>query len=274
MYIDSHVHYDMKVFNKDREQLLEMLHQNYIEIAINAATKYESNFTMQEKLDAYDWVYYSVGIHPNHVGVVGDVDEKWEKGLLHTLKHKKKIVAIGETGLDFYRLNTDETGELEEESVLKVERQYKWFRKQMELAICKGLPLILHIRDAHQEAIDIIKEYRKELPGQNAGVVHCFNGDLKSAFEYINMGFYLGIGGLITDTENKILRNVVEKIPLSKILLETDAPYVVPAGSVEKRNSSINIPIIAQEIANIKAASIEEVAQITTNSAKELFHIL
>lgn len=271
MYIDSHAHYDMKVFNRDRGELLSRLQNNGIEVVINAATKYESNFTMQEKLDAYDWVYYSAGIHPNHVGVADNMDAIWEKGLQSVCANKNKIVAVGETGLDFYRLNRNETGELDEESVLKVKRQYKWFRKQIELAICKELPLILHVRDAHQEAIDIIKEYVEDLPRQNAGVIHCFNGDLESALKYIDMGFYLGIGGLVTDIENQTLRNVVEKIPLSSIVLETDAPYVTPADVEEKRNSSLNIPIIAKEIAEIIGVSVEIVERTTTNNAKELF---
>ena len=271
MYIDTHAHYDMKIFNKDREQLLEMLQNNHVEMVINAATRYESNFTMQEKLAAYDWIHYSAGIHPNHVGITDDVDEIWEKGLRHILSNSNKIVAIGETGLDFYRLTRTENNELDEISALKLERQYKWFRKQIELAICKQLPLILHVRDAHLEAIAVLKEYEEDLPSQNIGVVHCFNGDLESAYRYIDMGFYLGIGGLITDIKNQTLRNVVEEIPLSKIVLETDAPYVTPAGAEEKRNSSLNLPIIAQEISRLKDISVEEVENTTTGNAGNLF---
>ena len=135
---------------------------------------------------------------------------------------------------------------------MKLERQYKWFRKQIELAISKKLPLILHVRNAHPEAIAVLSEYAEDLQSQNAGVIHCFNGNLESAYRYIEMGFCLGIGGLITDTKNQALRNVVEEIPLSKIVLETDAPYVTPEGAEEKRNSSLNIPIIAQDFAAVK----------------------
>lgn len=196
---------------------------------------------------------------------------KYGKRVQCILSNHNKIVAVGETGLDFYRLTKNENNELDEISELKLERQYKWFRKQIELSIYKKLPLVLHVRDAHQEALTVLKEYAEELPNQNAGVIHCFNGDLKFAYQYIDMGFYLGIGGLITDTKNQTLRNVVEKIPLEKIVLETDAPYVTPVGAEEKRNSSLNIPIIAQEIAKMKGVSVEEVENTTTSNAKELF---
>lgn len=273
MYIDSHVHYDMKIFNKDRTALLAALQANHIEAVINAATRYESNFTMQEKMDAYDWVHYAVGIHPNHVGIMDEVDEVWEKGLLRLLTDGNKIVAIGETGLDVHRLKRNERGELEEESERKLKRQYQWFRKQVEMAIHKKLPLILHVRDAHEEAITVLKEYAEQLPLRNAGVIHCYNGDLETAWRYADMGFSFGIGGLVTEEENQRLRTAVAGLPLSRILLETDAPYVTPAGALEKRNSSLNLPMIAEEVAKLKGVSVDEVERSTTDNAKKLFGI-
>lgn len=273
MYIDSHVHYDMKAFNKDRETVLADIRQSGIDKVVNAAITFESNYEMREKLGMYDWIYYSVGIHPNRVGTDDSVDERWETGLLSLTVDKDKTVAVGETGLDFYRLNRNERGEFDEESVLKLARQYKWFRKQIKLAICMDLPLILHVRNAHTEAIDILKEYAEDFPEVNAGVVHCFNGTLDEAIEYIRMGFSIGIGGLICDEENSTLRDAVVGIPINKILLETDCPYVVPKGINEKRNSSLNLPMIAEAVAKIKGMDIAEVVNSTTNNTRVLFDL-
>ncbi len=270
MYIDSHAHYDLKCFNKDRHELLTKMHESGLEYIINPAIGYDSNNHMMEKLALYDWIYYAIGIHPNTVGIDDSVDEKWMEHLTELANHKK-VVAIGETGLDYHRLTSDETGCLDWDFTKKIHRQKQWFHRLIKLALSTDLPLILHIRDAHADAFEIMQQY--EFPSENAGVVHCFCGDPDIAARYIDMGFYLGIGGRITQDEPEI-KAAVRNVPLSSIVLETDAPYVMPEGATGKRNTSDNIPMIAEAISRIKNISVEEVFYITNNNSKKLFGLV
>ena len=169
-----------------------------------------------------------------------------------------KIVAVGEIGLDYYWDEPDR------------EIQKKWFRRQLELAKEENLPIIIHSRDAAKDTLDIMKEMECN---KMSGVVHCFSYSKEIAREILDMGFYLGIGGVVTFQNAKAIKEVVEYAPLDRILLETDSPYLAPAPHRGKRNSSLYIPLIAQEIARIKEIEYDEVIQATNKNAKRLFRI-
>lgn len=304
-YIDTHTHMDHKRFDSNRKEVIELAHASGIELMVNPAIGFETNDGMRAILDKYDFIKYAVGIHPNCVGTDEEADAKWDTGLIGLLSGSNeslKNVAIGETGLDFYRLTRDERGGLDEQGILTLSRQYSWFRKQLQLAGMLKLPVILHIRnaaaaairqtyglneniaveyvDAHKEAIKILKEFNENLLHDNKGVVHCFTSDRpEDAKEYIRMGYMLGIGGAFTYPENKGLKEIVREIPLEKIVLETDSPFVLPVGVPEneaypgRRNTPINIPFIAEHLAELKGISVDEVAAVTTENAKKLFRI-
>lgn len=272
-FIDTHVHLDHYRFNSNRTEIIQAVNNSDIEILVNPAIEYETNFAMRQMLDGYDWIYYGVGIHPDRLGQDETVDEEWEKGLLQQVT-KEKVVAIGETGLDLYRISRDESGQVDERGVVSLGRQYKWFRKQLKLAALFKLPLILHIRDAHKEAIRVLKEYQEDLTLEVNGVVHCFTGtDYEDVENYVDMKYMLGIGGAVTYSENEELRDIVKRVPLEAIVLETDSPYVMPEGISGKRNTPLNIPYIAKVVAELKEIDIKEVERETTKNARRLFGI-
>ncbi|MCD8120861.1 MAG: TatD family hydrolase [Clostridiales bacterium] len=302
-FIDSHTHLDHKRFDDNRNAIIEMSHEAGIEYMINPAIDFSSNYTMRECLDPYEFIRYGVGIHPNYLGTDWMTDEERMSGLTELLiknKSSKRIVAIGETGLDYYRLTRDKNGEPDENGLTKLRRQHYWFRKHLYLACRTKLPLILHIRnadiqiaggkcrlteetkteyvDAHKEAIRILKEFDKKLPSRKKGVIHCFSSkDIEDAFTYIDMGYMLGIGGAITYEGLPELKEIVKQVPLQNIVLETDCPYVFPTGMnrdiAGKRNTPVSIPYIAQKLAEVKGIRLEDVAQITRENALQLFRL-
>lgn len=297
MFIDTHTHMDHRRFDSDRNAILNIARNSGIEVMINPSIDFETNYTMGEKLDVYDWIFYGLGIHPNRVGTHDIRDEVWESGLLKlAAKDNRKVVAIGETGLDFHRLSRNCFGQLDENGIVSLSRQYKWFRKQIQLASMLNLPLILHIRnaneenirsennnvsgsgidyiDAHKEAIKILSEFQDDLKLEIKGVVHCFNSNqVEDAIMYTSMGYFLGIGGSVTFSQNEGLREIVRIIPIDSIVLETDCPYVMPEGLAGKRNTPINIPYIARTIADLKGMDVNDVERITTDNAKRLFRL-
>lgn len=297
MFIDTHTHMDHRRFDSERNAILNVARDSGIKVMINPAIDFETNYTMREKLDTYDWIFYGVGIHPNRLGLGDNMDEEWESELLKLVtKDNPKVVAIGETGLDFHRLSRNSIGELDENGIVSLSRQYKWFRKQIQLASLVNLPLILHVRnaneenvravnevapdrkidyiDAHKEAIKVLNEYRNDFSLDVKGVVHCFNSThIDDTKMYISMGYMLGIGGAITYEQNEGLRNIVRVIPMDSIVLETDSPYVMPEGVPGKRNTPINIPYIARTIADLKGMDVNDVERITTDNAKRLFRL-
>ena len=304
-YIDSHTHMNHKRFDSNRKGIIELSHDSGIELMINAAIDFESNFNMRKSLDKYDYIKYAVGIHPNSVGTDENVDAEWDAGLLSLLAgsdKSAKTVAIGETGLDYHRVSRDEDGDLTEDGIITLSRQFVWFRKQLKLASMLKLPIILHVRnaktekiceelnlepgapidhtDAHREVLTILREFNENLSLETKGVVHCFSSDtISDAEEYIKLGFMIGVGGSLTYPENEKLREIIRQVPLENIVLETDCPYLLPAGIpgetaiAGKRNTPLSIPFIADYLADLKGVSVDEVADITTANAKKLFRI-
>lgn len=253
MIFDSHAHYDSRKYDEDREELLDSMQENGIGTIVNVGATWKSVTTVMELVEQYPFIYGALGLHPDEVG---DLDEE-RFAFLKTQCQREKVVAVGEIGLDYYWDNESH------------DIQKKWFVKQLELARELDLPIIIHSRDAAEDTLKIMKEYAKGL----RGVIHCFSYSKEMAEEYVKMGFHIGIGGVVTFKNGKKLKEVAEVVPLEKILLETDCPYLAPEPYRGKRNCSLYIPQIAQAIADIKGITYEEVVAQTEKNAKMLFGI-
>lgn len=255
MYIDTHTHLHHRRFDKDRKQVLEQMEAVGIQAFLEVAMDLESNAVMREKLrEAPIQVRFTAGVHP---GAVEELPEKPDEVLqqIATYLKDENTVAVGEAGLDYCRADQAEI-----QAVQRV-----WFHRFIELARTEKLPLVLHIRDAHEDALQILREHGSE----HRGVVHCFQGSWAEAEQYMKLGLYIGLGGLIT-REDKELEEVVRKLPLERILLETDSPYVTPKPK-KGRNTPVNIPEIARCLARLRRVSAEEIAMETAENAKRLF---
>ncbi len=254
MIFESHAHYDDDAFAEDREQLLASLPENGIGTVINVGASIGSCKTTVELIQKYPFMYGAVGVHPSETAELNEENFVWLKQLCSG----EKIVAVGEIGLDYH-------WEEPEPDIQK-----KWFVRQLELAAEVNLPVIIHSREAAKDTLDIMKASHAQGTG---GVVHCYSYTKELAREYLNMDYYFGIGGVITFKNAKRLKEAVDYIPLDKILLETDSPYLAPEPNRGKRNSSLNIPYIAQEIAQLKGVTYEEVVQVTEENARRLFRL-
>ncbi len=254
MIFESHAHYDDDAFLKDRESLLKSLAENQIGYVINVAASLESISTTIQLTKQYDFIYGSVGVHPSETAALDETNFRW---LLQQCR-QNKIVAVGEIGLDYY---WDEPGR---------DIQKKWFARQLQAAHELDLPVIIHSRDAAQDTYDIMKAERAQ---DLKGVIHCFSYSKETARDYLNMGYYFGIGGVVTFSNAKKLKEAVSYIPMENILLETDSPYLAPVPNRGKRNTSLNLSYIAAEIAAIKGMDYEKVIETTSSNAKKLFKI-
>lgn len=252
MIFESHAHYDDEAFNEDRDELLKSMPGNGIGYIINVGSSLKTTETTVELTEKYPYIYGAAGVHPNETGELNEDNFSW----LRQQCGKEKIVAVGEIGLDYYWDEPDH------------ETQKKWFERQLDLAREVSKPIIIHSRDAAKDTYDIMRAKKAEEIG---GVVHCYSYSPEMALDYVKMGFYIGIGGVVTFKNGKKMKEVVEVLPIERILLETDSPYLSPEPNRGKRNSSLNIPYIAKQIADIKDLSYEEVVDITCKNAKELF---
>lgn len=252
MIFETHAHYDDEAFDSDREELLSSMQENGIGHIVNVSASLDSLDRTRELMEQYPFVYGAMGLHPDEVG---DMNEAVMQKLRDYCR-LEKTVAVGEIGLDYY---------WEKENH---ETQRYWFERQLELAREEKLPVIIHSRDAAADTLQVMKDCRA---GEIGGVVHCFSYSREMAGEYLKMGLYLGIGGVLTFKNARKLREVVEYAPLDQLLLETDSPYLAPVPYRGKRNSSLNIPLIVQQIAEIKHLSCEEVIEQTEQNAMQLF---
>ena len=254
MIFDSHAHYDSEQFNEDRNELLLSMEENGVGTIVNSAANWDSVTEVVELAHKYPFVYAAVGMHPDEVGDLND--ERFE--YLKSQCQKDKVVAVGEIGLDYYWDNESH------------DVQKKWFIKQLELARELDLPVIIHSRDAAADTLEIMKEYGQGL----RGVIHCFSYSIELAREYVKMGYHIGIGGVVTFKNGRKLKEIAAEIPLERILLETDCPYLAPVPFRGKRNDSHYISYVAQEIAELKGISYEEVVAQTEKNGKELFQVV
>ena len=249
---DTHAHYDDEAFDNDREELLDSLKENGIGCVVNVGASITSCIKTLELAKTHSFIYGALGVHPNETAGLTEGDMEWLKKSLAD----EKIVAVGEIGFDYY---WDEP---------EREIQKKWFVRQLALSEETGLLVIIHSRDAARDTLDIMKA---EHNGVTKGVIHCFSYGVEMAREYLNMGYYLGIGGVLTFKNAKKLREVVEYAPISRLVLETDCPYLAPVPNRGKRNSSLNLPYVVQAMAEIKRMEPEEIIRLTTENAKELY---
>lgn len=252
MIFETHAHYEDAAFDEDRRELLESLPKHNIEYVVNISSGIKSVDQSINLAENYEYIYAAVGIHPEDTMHMNEDRLLWLKD---KAKHPK-VVAIGEIGLDYYWDTTDR------------DTQKEWFTRQMEMAKEIGKPLVVHSRDAANDTFNLMKESNASEVG---AVLHCFGYGVEQARQYLNMGFYLGIGGVVTFTNGRKLKEVVAFAPLNHLVLETDCPYLSPVPYRGKRNSSLNLPYIAQEIAKIKNIGYDTVVSITNENAKKLY---
>ena len=255
MIFDTHTHYDDEQFDTDREELLLSLNEQGVGAVANMGATMQGAKDSVALAKKYPFVYAAVGIHPDHAK---DLNEE-EFEVLRELAKKEKVVAIGETGLDYYWDST-------ERDVQKL-----WFKRQMELALELDLPVVIHSREAAADTLEMIKETYEQSGGRLRGVIHCYSYGTEHAKEYLKMGFFLGIGGVATFKNGRKLKEVIEAVPLDKIVLETDCPYLAPEPFRGKRNHSGLLSYVVTAIADIKGVSAEEVRQVTWDNAMRLY---
>ncbi len=253
MIFDTHAHYDDDAFNEDRHELLMMMKEQGIGKIVNMGSSAEANEKTLELIQKYDFIKGAFGIHPE---CIEDIDEENFKRIKE-LCNLQECVAVGEIGLDYY-WDTDK------------DKQKLWFERQMDLAKGIGKPIVIHSREAAQDTYDMMKAAKAQDIG---GVVHCFSYGKEMAKLFLDMNFYIGIGGVLTFKNGRKLKEVVEYIPLESIVLETDCPYLAPVPFRGKRNSSLLLPHVAEAIGEIKGISRQEVEQITWDNAHKLYRL-
>lgn len=251
MIFDTHAHYDDKQFDSDREALLSQMTGSGIGAVVNASATVESWEKVREFTRRYPFMYGMIGVHPDEVGALDE--EQFAR--MEQFLQEEKIVAVGEIGLDYY-------WNKEEHAVQK-----KWFVRQLELAGKRGLPVNIHSREAAADTMKILKAHGQGLKG----IVHCYSYSREMAEEYVRMGYLIGVGGVVTFRNAKRLKEVVQAVPLSHIVLETDCPYLAPEPYRGKRNSSLYLPYVAQTIAELKSISTEEVIRVTEENARRVY---
>lgn len=254
MIFESHAHYDDEAFDEDREELLMSLRGHGIDKVINVGASLASCRITLELIQKYPFIYGAMGVHPSETAELNEENFAW----LREQCAMDKVVAVGEIGLDYHWKEP-------EAHVQKV-----WFERQLIMARETGLPVIIHSREAARDTLDMLQALHA---GDTGGVIHCYSYTKEMAREYLQMGYYFGIGGVITFHNSKKLKEAVAYIPLDRILLETDSPYLAPEPNRGRRNSSLNLPYVAQAIAELKGVSYEEVVATTQENAMKLFRI-
>lgn len=252
MIFDTHAHYDDEQFDIDRNELLESLQNAGIGYVVNVGASMATTRNAIKLAHEYDFVYAAVGVHPSEVEELDDT--KLQE--LRKLSEDDKCVAIGEIGLDYHWPEPSR------------EIQKEWFLRQLDLAREKKLPVIIHSRDAAEDTLTIMRDEHAEEIG---GVVHCFSYSKEIAKQCVDMGFYIGIGGVLTFKNAKKMVEVVEQTPIERILLETDCPYLAPEPYRGKRNSSLYLSYVVTKMAQVKGITEQEVIDITEANAKRMY---
>lgn len=254
MIFDTHAHYDDEAFDEDREALLGRMLQGGVGRIVNVGASMKTSAATIELTKQYDFIYGAVGVHPSETGDMKDADIQQ----LTEWSTLEKIAAIGEIGLDYHY---DEPSK---------EVQHHWFEAQLELARSVQLPVIIHSREAAKDTVDMMKTLHADEIG---GVIHCYSYSKELAREFLNMDYYFGIGGVLTFPNATKLKEAVEYIPLDRLVLETDCPYLAPVPNRGKRNSSLNIQYVAEAMAELKGITREEIEAVTFENAKRLYRM-
>ncbi|ACL70938.1 TatD family hydrolase [Halothermothrix orenii] len=252
--IDTHAHLDFPRFKKDRVKVIKRAEEDGVKYIINVGADLASSHRSLRLSQEYDHIFATVGIHPH------DADQVDGRALkvLKDLAKADKVVAIGEIGLDYYYDNSPR------------DVQKEAFKRQLELAHKLKLPVVIHSREADEDTLEILKEMEV---GELGGVMHCFAGHLEMARECLSLNMYLAFGGVITFKNADKTREVVREIPLDRILIETDSPYLTPHPYRGKRNEPSYVRFVAEKIAELKDKSMEEITRITTANAINAFNL-
>lgn len=253
MIFDSHAHYDDKQFEGDRDELLSSMGAHGITKIVNVGASMEGNQRMLDLVDQYEFMYGAAGIHPSDIGDLTEENFAW----LKEQTRRPKVVAVGEIGLDYY---------WDKEPEVQKQQRY-WFCRQLQLARKENLPVIIHSREAAEDTLKIMK---KEAEGMS-GVIHCFSYSREMAEIYVKMGFYIGIGGVVTFKNARKLKETAAAIPLDRIVIETDCPYLAPEPFRGKRNSSLYLPYVIEELARIRNLSPKEVEEAVYENTLRLY---
>ena len=260
MIFESHAHYDDRQFDVDRETLLENLPFQNVGVIVNVGSDIRSSKESITLAHQYDYIYAAIGVHPDEVDTMKEADMEE----LSHMAREDKVVAIGEIGLDYFRKEGNAYKSVQKE----------WFCRQLDLAKEIEKPVIIHSRDAAEDTIQILRDFRKENPQiENPGVIHCYSYSPELAKEYVAMGFYIGIGGVVTFKNAKKLVETVAQIPLERILVETDSPYLCPEPNRGKRNDSSQIRYVMDRIADIRGIAPEKVEKQTEMNARKMYRL-
>jgi TatD DNase family protein len=256
MLIDSHAHIQGKEYAGEAEAVISRAREAGVEkiIVVGGAGDLSSNQAAVALADSYGNLYATVGMHPHDAKDVGQEELKE----LKALAARPKVIAVGETGLDFYYNHSPHN----------IQRDI--FTRFIYMARETGLPLVVHERDAHKDVAELL---RGEGQGKINGVIHCFTGDYEAARNYLDLGFYLSFTGIITFKNAQPLREVLRKVPLERMFVETDSPYLTPVPHRGKRNEPAYVRFVAETVAQLKALTLQEVARVTTANVRALFHI-
>ncbi len=253
---DTHAHYDDEAFDEDREEMLGRLKACGIARVVDIGAGIPSSKRAQKVAAWHEGIYCALGVHPSEIRDL-EQEGSWE-WLWKACAEDPNCVAVGEIGLDYYWEKEDAEG------------QKYWFGRQLELARELGKPVVIHSREAARDTVQVLKEHRA---GEIGGVIHCYSYSRELAREFLEMDFYFGIGGVVTYKNARKLKEAVEYIPLEKIVLETDCPYLSPVPHRGERNSSLNLPYVVTQIAEIKGITEEEVRAAAWENAHALYHL-
>jgi TatD DNase family protein len=259
MWIDSHTHLNDQAFHEDYHQVIENAINNGVSTMVVVGYDLDSSRRAVELADSYPMLWAAVGIHPQDACT-------WDQEVAHSLEEllkKPKVIALGEIGLDYHYLDSENRDSPKKD-------QHRAFLEQLQLAKEYNKPVIIHNREAHQDTFSLINEVRL---GSAGGVMHCFSGSREMASQFLNMGLYLSFTGVITFTNAEKLRNVVAEVPLNRLLVETDCPYLSPNPFRGRRNEPCRVVTVGQKIAEIKHLPDEAVMEATMANAKSLFQI-
>ena len=247
MYVDSHAHINYDMY-EDLDEVINTATENNVMKVVNCSEDLKTSLDVIDLHKKYSNLYPAVGIHPQNVdkSKIGDIDK------LEQIIKNENVVALGEIGLDYYYSRDNR------------EKQILFFEKQLELSKKYDLPVIIHCRNATDDLLRILKK------SDVKGVIHCFSGSVETARELIKLGYYLGVGGILTFKNSKLV-DVIRSIPIEYILLETDSPFLTPEPFRKYKNEPKYIPIIAEKLAQLKEIDVNEVMKITTNNANSVF---
>lgn len=254
MLFDSHAHYNDERFNNDRDEILSSMSENNVGLILNSCSSLDEIDDIFAICKKYPFVYASVGIHPH------EAENVTEKDMDSLIEYSKQpfVKAIGEIGLDYYY------------DFSPRETQQKWFARQVDIARELNMPVVIHDRDAHKDTMDILRTHNiKEI----GGVFHCYAGSVEMAREILDWGMYIAFGGTLTFKKSVRPVEVAKYVPLDRIVIETDSPYLTPEPNRGKRNSSLYIHYVAKKLAEIKGLSVDEIEQATFENAKKCFNI-